>query len=91
MGFDAGTGKPSGDLIICTPLISQLRDLRYLSHLKSKSPFLKVELGRDLNPQHLSVNGEQDEAVPGLSPIPQITPSATPGSCLFCIKDCETS
>lgn len=62
MRSGAGTGKPSVGLIICVSLISQLRNLMYLRHLKSKSPFLKVELGHDLT-QHLFF--EWDEAEPG--------------------------
>lgn len=51
------------DLIICMSLISQLRDLKYLGHLKSKSPFFK---GLDLNPQHLLFNyGKWNKPAPG--------------------------
>lgn len=38
-------GNPLCVPIICIPIISLLRSLKHLSHLKSKIPLLKVELG----------------------------------------------
>lgn len=43
-------GNPMCDPIICTPVISLPRNLKHLSHLRSKIPILKVELGCDLTP-----------------------------------------
>lgn len=59
--FGEGTGKPS---LIYTSLTSQLRNSKHLRHLKSKTPFLKVELGHDLTPNNSFLVTGRDEAAP---------------------------
>jgi len=48
-------GNPLCVPIICTPVISPLRSLKHLSHLKSKIPLLKA--GMHSNPISFSIMG----------------------------------
>lgn len=89
----AEIGKLSVGVNICMSLISQLQNLRYLSHLKTKSPSsLKVELEHDRTLQHLFFDyGKWDEAESGfVSQSPDNSISNIQKLLFFCIKDPES-